>query len=128
MVTYKIEDFSGKQINRHRSNFVPYYPKKIFVQEQMEKYFSDNSLLRLHPKKPTITKSKSVSFSLAISDIPSTNDLPPTHCSLSEIPKSTSENFTTRDTLLDANRRKTIEFLYHTRKLWLLEQRMYKHK
>ena len=78
LVTYKLEDFSGKQITRHRGNIVPYYPKELFVQEQMEKYFSDNSLLKLHPKKPTITKFKSVSFSLENPNIPSTNDLHPT--------------------------------------------------
>ena len=67
----------------------------------MEKYFTDKSLLRLHPKKPTITKSKSVSFSLAIPDIPSTNDpSSPTLFSLSEIPESTLETYTTRDTRL----------------------------
>ena len=27
LVTYKLEDFSGKQITRYRSNIVPYYPK-----------------------------------------------------------------------------------------------------
>ena len=43
-VTYKLEDFSGKQIT-HRNNIVPYYPKKLFVHKQMEKWFSDNSLL-----------------------------------------------------------------------------------
>ena len=37
LVTYKLEDFSGKQIARHRSNIVPYYPKELFVQEQTEK-------------------------------------------------------------------------------------------
>ena len=57
LVTYKLEDFSGKQITRHRSNIVPYYPKELFVQEQMTKYFSDKSLLQLHPKKPTLNKS-----------------------------------------------------------------------
>ena len=64
LVTYKLEDFSGKQITRHRSNIVPYYPKELFVQEQMEKYFSDNSLLKFHPKNSPFTKSKTVSFSL----------------------------------------------------------------
>ena len=67
----------------------------------MEKYFSDNSLLNLNPKKPTITKSKSVSFSLDNTDIPSTDDpfsLPP--CSRSEIPENTSENYIARDTRL----------------------------
>ena len=50
MITFKLEEFSGKQITRHRSNIVPYYPKELVVQEQMEKYFSDNNLLRLYPK------------------------------------------------------------------------------
>ena len=101
MVTYKLEDFSGKQITRHRSNIVPYYPKELFVQEQMAKYFSDNSLLKLHPKKPTIAKSKTVSFSLDNPDIPSTDDpLPSPPCNLSETPEHTSENYTTRNTRL----------------------------
>ena len=59
LVTYKVEGFSGKQITRHRNNIAPYYPKDFSVQEGMEKYFSENSLLRLHPKTTTINKSKS---------------------------------------------------------------------
>ena len=51
LVTYKLDDFSGKHITRHRGNIVPYYPKETFRSEQMEKYFSDNYLLRLHPRK-----------------------------------------------------------------------------
>ena len=101
LVTYKLDDISGKQITRHRRNIVPYYPKELFVQEQMEKYFSDNSLLKLHPKKPAITKSKTVSFSLDNPDIPSTDDLfPPPACSLCEIPENTSENYSKRNTRL----------------------------
>ena len=101
LVTYKILDFSGKQITRHISNIVPYYPKELFVQEQMAKYFSDNSLLKLHPKKPTITKSKTVSFSLDNSNTPLTDDpLQPPTSSLSEIPENTSENYNTRNTCL----------------------------
>ena len=60
LLTYKLEDFSGKQITRHRSNIVPYYPEELFVQEHREKYFSDNFLLKHHPKKPPLTKSKTV--------------------------------------------------------------------
>ena len=99
LVTYKLENFSGEQINCHRSNIVPYYPKELLVQEQMEKYFSDNSLSKLHPKKPTITKSKFVSFSLDNPDIPSTIDLPPPPplFNPSEISEHTSENYTTSD-------------------------------
>ena len=100
LVTYKLEYFSGKQIIRHRSNIVPYYPEEMFVQEQMEKYFSDNSLLRLHPKRPPITKPKSVWFGLDSPDIPSNRSLPPAPCSLTEILESTSENYTTRNTRL----------------------------
>ena len=37
LVTYKLKDFSGNQITRHRSNIVAYYPKKLVVQGQMEK-------------------------------------------------------------------------------------------
>ena len=112
MVTYKLEDFSGKQITRHRSNTVPYYPKELFVQEQMTKNFSDNSLLKLHPKKPTITKSKTVSFSLDNPDTPSTVDpLPPPPCSPSEIPKDTSENYNTRNTRLRRQRIKDYRVL-----------------
>ena len=37
LVTYKLEDVSGKQITRHRSNIVPYYPKELFVQKVTRK-------------------------------------------------------------------------------------------
>ena len=47
LVTYKLEDFSGKQIACHRGNIEPYYTKELFIQEQMEKYVSDTSLLKL---------------------------------------------------------------------------------
>ena len=60
MVIYILEDFSEQQIVRHRSNIVPYYPKKFLVQEQIDKYFSDNSLLRFNAQKRTLTMSKSV--------------------------------------------------------------------
>ena len=79
LVTYKLEHSSGKQITRHRSKIVPYYPKNLFVQEQMEKYFSDNSILKLNPKKPPLTKSKTVSFSLDNLKVPSADDLPPNY-------------------------------------------------
>ena len=79
LVTYKLEDFSGKQITRHRSNIVLYYLNELFVQEQIQKHVLDNSLLRLHPKKPNIAKSKSVSFSLDNPDIPSDNQPSPYH-------------------------------------------------
>ena len=58
-------------------------------------------MLRLHPKKPTITKSKPVSFGLLNQDIPSTSEpssLPT--CNLSEMPECNSENYNTRDTRL----------------------------
>ena len=57
LVNYKLESFvcSGTQKTRHRSNIVQFYPKELFVQEQIRKCFSDNSLLRLHPKKPIIS-------------------------------------------------------------------------
>ena len=44
-VTYILEEFSGKQITRHKSNIFHFTlkPKELYVQEQMEKYFSDNS-------------------------------------------------------------------------------------
>ena len=101
LVTYKLEDFSGKQVTRHRSNIVPYYTKELFVQEQMEKYFSDNSLLKRHPKNPPLTKSKSVSFSLDKLNVPSTDNLPPQlPCNPSEKPEHTSENYTTRNNRL----------------------------
>ena len=70
----KIEDSSAKQKTRHRSNIVPFYPKELFVQKQMEKYFTDNSLLRLQPKQSSITKFKFVSFSLDKPDLPSNNE------------------------------------------------------
>ena len=98
LVTYKLEDFSGKQITRHRSNIVPFYLKELFVQEQMAKYFSDNSLLRLHPKNPTIPQSKTVSFSLDNPDTPFTDDpLPSPPCNLAETPEHTSENYTKKE-------------------------------
>ena len=88
-------------LESHRSNIVPYYPKELFIQEQMEKYSSDNSLLKFHPMKPPLTKSKTVSFSLDNLEVPSTNDLPPQLTgSLSEIPEHTSENYTTRNSRL----------------------------
>ena len=93
LVTYKLEDFPGKQIARHRSNIVPYYPQELFVQEQMDKYFSDNSSIKLHPKNPTITKSKTVSFSLDNPNTPPTDKLLPSPpYNLSEMPDYTSEN------------------------------------
>ena len=73
----KQEDFSGKQITRNGNIIIPYYPKELFVQEQMEKYFSDNSFSKLQPKK--FTKSKSVSFSLDYSILPSTDNLSPSY-------------------------------------------------
>ena len=101
LVTYKLEDFSGKQITRHRSNFVPYYPKELFIQEQMGKYFSDTSLLRLRPKQSITSTKKSLSFSLDHPDTPSeSNELPPVPCSLSEIPEDTSENYNLRNSRL----------------------------
>ena len=103
LVAYKLEDFCGKQITRHRSNIVPYYPKELFVQEQMEKYTfkTDNSHLKLHPTKPKLTKSKTVSFSLDDLEEPSTDGLSPQLlCNPSEIPEHTSENYTTRNNRL----------------------------
>ena len=59
----------------------------------MEKNFSDNTLL------PTINTSKSVSFSLDNPDIPSKDASSPLPlCNLSEIHKSNSKNYNTRDT------------------------------
>ena len=66
----------------------------------MGKYFSDNSISRLYPKKPTITGSKFVSFSIDNPDIPSNNEPPPPPCSLSEMPEENSENYKTRGTRL----------------------------
>ena len=107
LVIFTPEDFSGKQTTRHRSNIVLYYHKELFVQEQMEKYFSDNSFLKLHPKKPPLTKSRSVSFSLDNLNVPSTDNFPPQlPCNPSEIPEHTSKNYTRRNNRL---RRPTIE-------------------
>ena len=101
MVTYKLEDLSGKQITRHRSNIVLYYAQELFVQEQMDKNFSDNSHLKLHPTKPQLTKSKTLSFKLDNLKVPSTDDHPPQLPSnLSEIPDHTSEKYTTRNNRL----------------------------
>ena len=55
-------------------------------------------MLRLHPKKPTITESKSVSFSLDDPDIPSTSEHSPRN--FSEIPDCNSEDYYTRDARL----------------------------
>ena len=96
LVTYELKDFSGKQITRHRSNIVPYFPKKFFLQEQMETYFLDNSFLKLHPKNPPLTKSKTVSFSLDTLKVPS----PQLTSNPSEIPEHTSKNYTTRNSRL----------------------------
>ena len=106
---------------------VPYYPKELFVQEQMEKYFSDNSLLKLYPKKPPLTKSKSVSFGLDNLNVPSTDNLfPQLPCNPSEKLEHTSENYTKRNNRLGRQSIKTTEPLYHNEKFRLHEQRTFK--
>ena len=45
LVTYKLGECSGEEITRYCSKIVPYYPKELFVQEQMKTYISENSLL-----------------------------------------------------------------------------------
>ena len=63
----------------------------------MEKYFSNNSLLKLNPKKPPLTKSKSVSFFLDNLNVPTTDNLPPQlPFNPSEIAEQTSEKYTSR--------------------------------
>ena len=74
MVTYKLQDFSSKQITLHGSDSVPYYPQELLVQVKKQKYFSDNTFQLLHPQKLTIAKRKSVSFSLDTLSIPSRLD------------------------------------------------------
>ena len=92
----------------------------------MEKYFSNNSLLKLDPKKPPLTKSKSVSFSLDNLNVPSTDNLPPQlPCNPSEIPEHTSENYTTRKSNLRRHPKKTAESLYHNQNFRLHEQRTF---
>ena len=91
-------------------------PQKIFVDEQMEKYFSDNSLLRLWPNKSTPSMSKSVSLSLDNSDIPSNNEPSPYGSVVSlKYPKKNLENYNTKVTQL--RKQPTKESLYHSRKL-----------
>ena len=75
MVTKKLKDFPCKQIVHYCSNNVPYYDTEFFVQDQMAKFFSDNSLLRLHPQKLFMSKSvhtmsKSVPFILVNPSLP----------------------------------------------------------
>ena len=121
MVTYKLEDISGKQINRYRIYIVPYYPKGLLVQKQMEKYFSDNSFQRLHPQKPAITKPISVSFDIDSPSIPPNLDkISPNH------PITSLDNPipTWRTTIPEVlsyknNQPKTSESLYRSRKFSL---------
>ena len=75
LITYKLEDFSCKQTTEVRLYLINL--KNFSFQNKWEKNFSDNSLLRLYPKKPTITRLKSVSFSIDNPDIPSNNEPPP---------------------------------------------------
>ena len=76
MLFYNLNNFIGKQIARCCSIIVPYYPNKFFVQEQMEKCFSDSSRLGLGQQKPTMIKSKSVSFDLDNRSLPPNKDKP----------------------------------------------------
>ena len=93
----------------------------------MEKYFSDNSLLKLHPKEPPLTKSKYFSFILDNLNVTSTDNLPPQlPCNPSEIREHISENYTTRDNRLRRQPEKTTESLYHNKKFRLHEQRTFK--
>ena len=39
MVAYKLGDFSGKPLVRHRSNVVPYYPKELIVAKTNRELF-----------------------------------------------------------------------------------------
>ena len=59
---------------QYRRKTVPYYPKEIFNQEQIEKYFCDSSLLQLRPQKPIMTKTNSVSFNLDSANLQSNTD------------------------------------------------------
>ena len=105
LVTYKQENFSGKQITRHRIIIVTFYPKELSVPEQMENYFLDNTLLKLHPKKPTIAKSKSVPFSQDNPDIPYTDELSRRHLATRLKYPNTLRKTTLQETLvLDPNR------------------------
>ena len=118
MVTYKLKDLSGKQITRHRSNIVPYYPKEIFVQGQMEKYFSDNSLLRLHLKnRLSLSQNLSCLVETTQTYHPQMSPFPPP-CSFSEIPESHSENYNTRDTRLRRQPMKEYRVFIPQSKIW----------
>ena len=69
----------------------------------MVNYFSDNTLLRLHSQKLTVTKSKSVSFNPDCLIQPSdTNELSPqTSYNQSRLFDTESQNYTTRGALCE---------------------------
>ena len=95
-------------------------PQKFFVDGQMEKYFPDNSLLRLWPNKSSISMSKSVSLSLDNSDIPSNNEPSPYRSVVSlKYPKKTWKTTIQKTLNYENNRQKS---LYTTVENWLCEQ------
>ena len=111
MVTYKLEDFSGKQIHRHHSNVVPYYPKVLFDQEQRKKFFTDNSLLQIHLKKPTITETNSVSLVQTdqLYHQTLTNTAPNHHITRLDYPILTRKSTILEQFAYESNRQKTAE-------------------
>ena len=110
MITYKLEDFRGKQITGHRSNIVPFYPKQSFFQEKTENYFSNNSLLRLHPQKPNITKPKSVSLSKCAPDITADNEPSHNHLTIRlDNPNQTQKTTLLETSVYENSQRKTTE-------------------
>ena len=90
----------------------------------MEKNFPDNSLLKLHPQKPPLTKSKSVSFSLDNLKVPSTDDLHPNYLVTRLKHPKTLRKTTQQETIVfDDNQQKITESLYRNKKFRLQEQR-----
>ena len=93
----------------------------------MEKYFSDNSLLKLQPTKPPLTMSKTVSFSLKNLEEPSKDDLSPNHLVTRLKYPNIFRKFLVKEKLVfDDNQLKTTESLYHNKKFRLHEQRTLK--
>ena len=128
IVTYKLEDFSCKQMFRHRSKIVLYCPNEQFVQEQTEKFFSDNSLWRHNPQKPTTTKSKYASFNLDKPKLPpNTSDSSPNHNIISlDYPILTRKTAILELAAYENNRQNTTESLYHSLIFRLYKRQVFK--
>ena len=98
MVTYRLEDFSGKQTTRHRSVVIPYYPKELFVREQMWKYFSESSLYD-STHKNRLTRSQNLSRLIQLETVFPANKIEPslqTCYTQSRLADTESEDYNTR--------------------------------